>query len=161
MVWTEGYSIENDVYTGSSVENLMEPQERAGFERLLDQVCEWFCFEIEECLAGRPSCEGAGIGRVLTESRDGVCKVFLNQRGFRTPLAGLLNDLRSNYRLKLRGKTLFSLLAQIVSAPDRQAKHSVRGLIEMCVTATRNPDHLTSRIEELRPKLNPQATMPF
>ena len=55
IIWTQGYSIENDLYAGAdpSLENLMDPQEAAEHRQLLDTIIEWFTFEVEEFLNGR------------------------------------------------------------------------------------------------------------
>jgi hypothetical protein len=48
IIWTHGYSIENDVYTGSTVEKLLDEAERQKYFDLLKRLCEWFAFEVEE-----------------------------------------------------------------------------------------------------------------
>ena len=142
IILTNGYSLENDVYLGSTVEDILEESERPRFNALLDEVCRWFAFEVEEILNGRESHEAAGIGRILNDQRSGLRPEFLIERGFRAPSGALLAALRANYSARLRGKTLFSLLAQVLSAPDRAARHSKSGLVEFCVAMKRNPDHL-------------------
>ncbi len=161
IVWTEGYSIENDVYTGSVVENLLEGTEEQAFHDLLDKVCEWFAFEVGEFSQGRDSHQAQGIGRILNKERNGLCSQFLLERGFRTPNCELYKTIRDSYFLKLRGKTLFSLLTQILSAPKREAKHNIRGLIEVCICMKRNPDYLEKLIHSIRGKFNPQGTLPI
>ncbi len=44
IIWTQGYSIENDLYAGAdpSLENLMDPQEADEHRQLLDTIIEWF-----------------------------------------------------------------------------------------------------------------------
>jgi hypothetical protein len=45
IVFTTGYSIENDLYAGSEIEALMEDDERSRHSRLLSALCRWFSFE--------------------------------------------------------------------------------------------------------------------
>ena len=54
VIWTEGYSIENDLYTDAELENLLEAEEAQEHQQMLEAIVEWFAFEVEEHLAGRP-----------------------------------------------------------------------------------------------------------
>ncbi|OQY57200.1 MAG: hypothetical protein DRR08_02680 [Candidatus Parabeggiatoa sp. nov. 2] len=49
IVWTKGYSIENDIYAGSTLEKLLDKNEQDDFNKVLDSVIEWFAFEVEQC----------------------------------------------------------------------------------------------------------------
>ncbi len=48
IVWTKGYSIENNIYAGSALEELLDKDERNDFKKVLDSVIEWFAFEVEQ-----------------------------------------------------------------------------------------------------------------
>ncbi len=158
IIWTHGYSIENDIYTGSDVEKLLEAAEREKFIELLKLLCNWFAFEVEEYLAGRESCEASGVGRILNKNRDGLCQTFLGKRKYRAADLSLVKEIQNLYTLKLRGKTLFSLLSSVLSHPNRKAKHSNNGLVEMCVSLDRNPDLLKKLATLILQKLHPQKT---
>ena len=54
VIWTDGYSIENDLYAGTELENLLDAEEALEHQQLLDAIVEWFAFEVEEYLEGRP-----------------------------------------------------------------------------------------------------------
>ena len=54
VIWTDGYSIENDLYAGTELENLLDAEEALEHQQTADAIVEWFAFEVEECLAGRP-----------------------------------------------------------------------------------------------------------
>ena len=54
VIWTKGYSIENDLYAGAELENLLNPDEKKDHRQLLNVIVEWFAFEVEEFLEKRP-----------------------------------------------------------------------------------------------------------
>jgi hypothetical protein len=161
IVWTSGYSIENDAYSGSDVEKLLETAERPLFGKLLDEVCEWFAFEVEEFRRGHPPFVAQGIGRVLNDERNGVRKEFLSERKFVKPNVEVVTQIRQNYALQLRGKTLLDLLAQIIHASKRKEKYNNDALLWICVCMNRNPDHLVKLVDTLKKKLNPQEVLPI
>ncbi len=161
IIFTEGYSIENDVYEADVVERLLSQSERVQFSGLLDSVCDWFAFEMEECLANREFIIAAGMGRLLNGTRTAVSPAYLQQRRFRQPNASFLASIRSEYNLKLRGKSLFELLSQVLSAPSRSARFSKGALIEMCVQINGNPQRLERIIIEVRARLSPQTSLPL
>jgi hypothetical protein len=65
IIFTTGYSIENDLYAGSDIETLLEAAERSRHSQLLSVLCRWFAFEILEFQAGRPAEVAEHINRVV------------------------------------------------------------------------------------------------
>ena len=57
IIWTEGYSIENDLYAGATLEDLLNADEAKEHRQVLDSIIKWFAFEVEEHLACR-ACTG-------------------------------------------------------------------------------------------------------
>ena len=55
IIWTEGYSIENDLYADANLENLLDADEVEEHQQVLEAIIEWFAFEVEEHLACRPA----------------------------------------------------------------------------------------------------------
>jgi hypothetical protein len=41
IIFTTGYSIENDLYAGSDIESLLEPAEQSQHAQLLRVICRW------------------------------------------------------------------------------------------------------------------------
>jgi hypothetical protein len=48
IVWTTGYSIENDLYAGANIERLLNSREKNGYNELVKNVTKWFAFEVEQ-----------------------------------------------------------------------------------------------------------------
>src|SRR5262249_26254837 len=53
IIFTTGYSIENDLYDGSQIESLLEAAEKSRYSNLLTVLSRWFAFEVQEFKAGR------------------------------------------------------------------------------------------------------------
>lgn len=151
VVWTTGYSIENDAYAGSGVERLLSVAEASLFDQLLGNVVQWLAFEVEEFRAGREVCVAEHLNRVVPIPGVALDHEFLLARGYRSPTESTIREIESEYPLKLRGKTLFDMLVRFLSAPKRTPKHSKAGLLEMCLRLGQGNVHirtLLDRIEE-------------
>ncbi len=145
IIWTEGYSIENDLYAGASLENLLNADEVEEHQQVLEAIIEWFAFEVEEHLARRPAHVATGCNRVVPPGKTEMDQGFRNSRGFRSPNEEIHQQIKDEYQLQLRGKTLFQVLVRFLSAPDRDAKHSTSGLYEIAVKMT-SPHPLIDRL---------------
>ena len=104
---------------------------------VLNSIVEWFAFEVEEYLAGRPSKIDLHCNKIVPLGQSEIDKTFCKCRGFRFPSTELVQKIRSEYQLQLRGKLLFQLLARFLSASNRKVKHSIGSL---CETACKMPD---------------------
>ena len=139
IIWTQGYSIENDLYLGANLENLLDPHEAKEHQQVLDSIIEWFAFEVEEYLAGRDAEVAWHCNQVVPSGQTKRDPVFCTRRGFRFPNAKLIQQIKDAYQLQLRGKLLFQMLVRFLSAPNRRAKHSVDSLHETAFKMT--PSH--------------------
>ena len=117
VIWTNGYSIENDLYSDAKLERMLSESETTEHQQILDSISTWFAFAVEEYIAGNapnldPHCdEMVPLGK--TELDSGFCA----RQGFRTPNAERVQQIRSSYQLLLRGKQLFQLLVRFLSKP--------------------------------------------
>ncbi len=145
IIWTEGYSIENDLYADADLENLLDADEVEEHQQVLTSIIEWFAFEVEEHLAGKEARVATSCNQVVPPGKTEMDQGFRNSRGFRSPNQTLHQRIKNAYQLQLRGKTLFQVLVRFLSAPDRDAKHSTSGLYEIAVKMT-SPHPLIDRL---------------
>ena len=135
VIWTEGYSIENDLYTDAERENLLgnllDTEEAQEHQQVLDAIVEWFAFEVGEHLAGRPYEVKTHCNQVVPLGHTKMDEDFRKSRGFRPPKEEIHRQIREKYQLQLRGKQLFQLLVRFLSASDRESKFSYPNLYEM------------------------------
>ena len=139
IIWTRGYSIENDLYAGADLENLLNADEVEEHQQVLDSIIEWFAFEVEEHLKGREARGATSCNRVVLPGETKIDKGFRNSHGFRPPNQKLHQQIKAAYQLQLRGKLLFEILVRFLSASDRDVKHSTFGLYEIAFKMT--PSH--------------------
>lgn len=138
IIWTEGYSIENDLYAGAepSLESLMDPHEVDEHEKVLDTVVEWFAFEVEEFLSGRVPEFRCHCNEVVPQGQTEMGDEFCQRRGFRPPNVTIYQQIKGAYQLQLRGKQLFQVLVRFLRASHRSAKYSYHGLYEIAFKMT-------------------------
>ncbi len=151
VIWTEGYSIENDLYVDAELEELLDPKETLEHQQLLDTIAEWFAFEVEEYLACKYFRIAHHCNRVVPCGQTQMDESFRRARGFRSPSREIHRQVREAYQLQLRGKLLFQMLIRYLSAPDRQRKYSYSDLYDKAFGMTPpHPlrDRLVERIEK-------------
>ena len=145
IIWTEEYSIENDLYAGATLEDLLNADEVEEHRQVLDVIVEWFAFEVEEHLAGREARVATHCNQVVRPGKTEMDQGFRNSRRFRSPNQTLHQRIKDAYQLQLRGKTLFQVLVRFLSASNRASKHSIFGLYEIAVKMT-SPQPLMDRL---------------
>ncbi len=136
VIWTEGYSIENDLYTDAELENLLDPEETQKHQQILEAIVEWFAFEVEEHLAGRPYEVKTHCNQVIPLGQTQMDEDFRISRGFRSPEEKNHQKIGREYQLQLRGKQLFQILERFLNAPDRGTRYNVSSLQEIALKMT-------------------------
>jgi hypothetical protein len=129
IIFTTGYSIENDIYVRELFEGLLSNQEKQSFVASIIALSSWFAFEVAKFeRTGACECD-VHVGRLLEgEELNGV---YLEKIGFVAPDGATVTRIVDNYREALRGKTLFQALLRLLSATSRASKYSRENLVEM------------------------------
>lgn len=130
VIWTAGYSIENDLYVDAELENLLCAEETSLHQQLLEAIVEWFAFEVEECLAERYFKVSYHCNDVVPLGQTKMGEGFVSSRGFRPPGEEIYQQIRRAYQLQLRGKLLFQMLIRFLSARGRCRKYSYDDLYD-------------------------------
>ena len=117
VIWTTGYSIENDLYSDAELERLLDDNETAEHQQILDAISTWFAFAIEEYLAGNAPKLDLHCDEMVPPGKTELDTGFCTRQGFRTPNAERVQQIRNTYQLLLRGKQLFQLLVRFLSKP--------------------------------------------
>ena len=161
IIWTKGYSIENDLYAGAepSLESLMDPHEVDEHGKVLDAIVEWFAFEVEEFLVGRTPEFNHHCNEVVPQGQTEMDDGFRQRREFRPPNSELRQQIRNAYQLQLRGKQLFQVLIRFLSAPNRSAKYSYHGLYEIAFKMTPSHPLMNRLIQEIEQKIVAQTSV--
>jgi hypothetical protein len=154
IVFTTGYSIENDLYAGSQIEALLEEDERSRHSRLLSTVFRWFSFEVLEFLAGRESQVAHHVRSVVDLNVMDIRPNFASHRRYVEPDPSFVGSLLADYKLNLRGKTLMEALITYLSDSRRNPKYSYAAIIEMCLKLYPENPYMKRLIAEARGRLS-------
>jgi hypothetical protein len=112
IVFTDGYSIENDVYIESVFNNLLDRDDRSLFDNLIKELSIWFAFEVNRYKeTGDSKCD-VSVDRVCPNNT--FCPNFKKSINFVDPPQHLINLVCDEYTRALRGKNLFQALLRFL-----------------------------------------------
>ncbi|MYA68867.1 DUF4435 domain-containing protein [Candidatus Poribacteria bacterium] len=166
IIWTEGYSIENDLYSYAKLRDRIGNE--AEYDQILDAISMWFAYKVEEYLEKNPP---EKIFESIRDEEHVDVAYHLNQvvppeKTTLSPDLEFLSsdhervrEVRSAYHLQLRGKLLFQLLVRFLNKPKQgftDATVSYHGLYNDAITVPES-NQLFSRLEkEVQEKLDKQ-----
>ena len=109
VIWTSGYSIENDLYSDAELERLLNESETAEHQQILDSISTWFAFAVEEYLAGNSPNLDLHCDEMVPPGETELDTGFCTRQSFHPPDPNRFQQIRTAYQLLLRGKTTFSV----------------------------------------------------
>ena len=115
VIWTHGYSIENDLYSDAALERLLDENDTAEHRQVLDAISTWFAFAVEAYLAGDSPDLDLHCDEMVPPGTTELDADFCARQNFRIPDTERVRQIRSTYQLLLRGKQLFQLLVRFLS----------------------------------------------
>lgn len=138
IIWTKGYSIENDLYHGKFLEKILNINEEVNFRIALKNFIIYYAFEVEQFNKKMVFNFSNHPNQVLDDAHN-LNSSFLETLNFSTPSNETIDYLHNEYDLLIRGKSLFSLLLRFLSHTNRDVKHSKKSLCETSFKLTDNP----------------------
>ena len=152
VIWTEGYSIENDIYA-DVLEDLLNADEVIPHRETLASLVEWFAFEVEQHLDGCDAHINKHLDQIVPLGETSVDPNLLTSRQFRSPNAVLHQQIKNDYQLQLRGKFLFQLLYRFLNAPGRGTRYNIPTLHENAVKRGPSDERINRIIREAEQKI--------
>jgi len=133
LLFTDGYSIENDLYRDGNLERLLTASERLRFEADLNIFVEWYYLSLSKKIMGHDVSITIHPQAVLQNPNltAEMAQLRSDIENYDADLEGFLSE----YQKFLRGKSLMALLVKQLSRGSRHVKHSVRSLMEHGVVA--------------------------
>ncbi len=126
LITTQGYSIENELYQDGIeiIDSLFSNEELERKRRIINNVCIWFAYEISLVLQNaQHDCKFSDVSilnhQIMELNSCELKEDFLNSRNFSTPETCLLQEIRDNYSVKLRGKFIFQVIEKIFQERDK------------------------------------------
>ena len=129
LITSEGYSVENDIFSDGELCELMSAEERATFDVELERFVRWYALAVSRQLRGLDCEFRTHPTKVLDESEfyEQQLKLFENE----TYPDGLYSEIVAHYPRLLRGKSLFALLQRQLSKGRRRTKFGTHQLMEI------------------------------
>lgn len=150
VVFTSGYSIENDVVAGSDLMALCDSADAQRFEQLVDAVTPCFAFEVEQHLAGNRVVGVASDLRIVDDATGFIKESHLLAIGFVQPNPSLVSRIRQEYKLKLRGRLLLQCLMHTLNRRgSRESTYGRANLLEMGVKLSSKPVYVRSLCDRI------------
>lgn len=131
IVFTTGYSIENDLLDSSPVHDLLSTSERQEFDSIADLLSRWFAFEVECYRAGTTCCCALRVNRLVPFGHTELDVSAVAPRQFREPDTALVTSIRAEFTLKFRGKSLLDLYVRLLADQNRTSQFSRFNLLEI------------------------------
>lgn len=129
IVFTTGYSLENDLYNKGLFESLLEDKEARDFHHLIGELSIWFASEVERYIRTGQSLCDFHVEKICPQNN--LCENFKETIGFIDPPVDLVKMISQEYTKALRGKNLFEALLKFLSNKKRPSKYNRRNLIEL------------------------------
>lgn len=141
LFFTNGYSIENDVFRDGRVTSYMSEIEQQQFTEELQRFLTWYALALDRNLTTGDEEIKIHPNRILDDQNEFTRLTTLKQ-GENFPQARL-DSLSTDYESTLRGKSLMQLAMRQLSYPGRAARHSDKSFLEHVAV---NPGPLIGRI---------------
>jgi hypothetical protein len=149
IVFTFGYSIENDLLMSARLEEIMELGEKEPYLRDIAELARWFGFYAEALKQGLKIPCSYHPNRIIPTGTFRLCTQLCEQHGFTAPTKGTYNNIRRSYKKYIRGKSIIELLLRYLSSTHRQSKYSRTNLLEIGVKGGRRPIQLFALTDAL------------
>ena len=128
LLFTDGYSIENDLFRDGKLERLLTKAEKVAFQNDLQKFLAWYALALTRHLTDPQVPLSVHPAAVLDDASRLAADMQLLP-GETYPQAEL-DSLKEQYGRLLRGKSLIALLSRQLSAKGRAVKHSSKTLLE-------------------------------
>ena len=128
VIFTDGYSLENDLYIESFFNRLLDANEARNFDDLIKELSVWFAFEVNRYQEFDYALCDFHVNEICPEKS--ISESFKKRINFVEPPAHMFELVHSEYTRALRGKNLFEALMRCLSH-NRKSKYSRENLIEM------------------------------
>lgn len=128
IVFTDGYSIENDVFRDGNFFGLLVNAEAEKFIAELKKYVEWYALALFRHLTDKSIPISKHPDHVLDSAQFSSMLALDAHESYPVELR---NKILSDYQKLLRGKSLLELLIRNTNSRKKQPKHSTQALLEL------------------------------
>ncbi len=153
LIFTSGYSIENDIYIDGELWKLLIKDELTKFEAEVSEFLRWYALALSRHLQDPSNNIKLHPNHVLNPDQQ---PSLLSLRSGESYPNELYEALSKNYQKNLRGKSLMALLVRHTSYKGREPHHNDKALMEI-VASRPGPllEAIYSRVKALYSDANP------
>jgi hypothetical protein len=131
IIFTQGYSIENDLYIKEFFESLLDSTEKKRFDGLIASLARWQAFQVVVFRAnGSCQCD-FHVNQIAPPPSVSLCPHHLASIAFSEPPDELTRQIVNSYATSLRGKTLFEAILRFLNGSSRPSSFSKANLFEI------------------------------
>ncbi|GBO53484.1 hypothetical protein APA_1391 [Pseudanabaena sp. lw0831] len=135
IVFTDGYSIENDLYIEPNFNRFLDKGDVKKFDNLIIELSTWFAFEVNRYKeTGDSQCD---IHVDIICPNNTLCPDFKQRINFVNPSQEDVDFIYHQYIRALRGKNLFQALLRFLTR--RTSNYSQANLLELGARVLANP----------------------
>ncbi len=128
LLFTDGYSIENDVYRDGELWNLLQAPDMNKYQGEINSFIDWYALALSRHLANSTHPIALHHDQVLDRLQRPALLALHPTESYPNTLR---QEILSDYARMLRGKSLFALFLKHTNAKGRGARHTDSGLFEM------------------------------
>lgn len=138
IIWTSGYSIENDVYN-RVCEKLLTKKEYACFQKSIHNVTSYFAYVVIGYRKDPNNYPKHDLhpNQILDADHEFASDLSL-RTGYVRPAPTDHDYIHKKFRLRLRGHTLFQCLLRFLSHSARDSKYSESNVLEICFATSQS-----------------------
>lgn len=156
MLFTHGYSIENDIYIDGDLRNLLRGKEHCKYAQELHKFIEWYALALNRHLVDSSCPIALHPDHVLNPGTHQSLIALEHGESYPEELRQRISD---DYASLLRGKSLLALLVRNTSYKGREPRHSHSALLE--TVAIRPGKLLNDLHERVEMCFRPPPAMPL
>lgn len=131
MIYTDGYSIENDLYNGMALERILfKEQDKKIFSTAMNSFLRAYACELEKFRKSQ-SFDFSINPETIVDKNDYSLKIS-ELKDFKEPSNETVDYLKNNYDMLLRGHSLFSLVRIVLGRKNRKIKYCTNQIYEIC-----------------------------
>lgn len=157
VVFTKGYSIENDIYDGADIENYLDKDDFDNFNKLRQTIANWFAGEVEKLInpnhLGKTFEVSSHIDQIVPKGTSVICPKYKLGKECIEPSQKTLDNVLEDYDLNIRGKQLFQMLSRFTSKKGRFSRFDHKNLVEIALKLEGNTN-LEELMTQVKLKLN-------
>lgn len=133
VIFTTGYSIENDIISGSlpALLKLLDESDKNIIDEIFDNILSWYTIEVLNYLQGKDYTIDKSIKELIDRKTYKLRKTFCDNIKNTSKYNEVFCFINSDRELYLRGKTVLEIYEYILNRPGRNVRYNNKSIIDL------------------------------